>query len=93
MYKIKEQINLIMADFDFHKSQAIMEVVFQRAGKKRMDVPSISELKDIAKKCLLKANEKNSTFEFGMFEAIKINGTLELRLVPEKSNPLSSLFR
>jgi hypothetical protein len=94
--KKKEQIKLVLDEFDFKKVQSVMNFLnwkwkFENGSR----VPSYQELEHNAKLQLEKvadANEENAIFELGGFEASKQDGVLQLRFILESSNPLGSLL-
>jgi len=93
----KEQIKLIMNDFDFKKIHSTMKFLnwkwsYENGEKK---VPTVSDLISVAEFCLNKvanSTDDSTTFNVGGFEADKKDNMLELRFILEKVNPLSSLF-
>lgn len=92
----KEQIKLVLDEFDFKKLHLAMSAVnwkwkFENGSR----VPTYQELEHNAKLQLEKvadSKEENITFELGGFEASKQDGILQLRFIFESSNPLGSLL-
>jgi hypothetical protein len=95
--KKKEQIKIVLDEFDFKKIHLAMSAV---NWKWRFDngsrVPSYQELEHNAKLQLEKVadcKEESAVIELGGFEASKHNGILQLRFIFESSNPLGSLLK
>lgn len=91
-----EQIKVILEDFDFKKVHSTMTFLnWEWKFENGRRVPSYQELEHNAKMQLRKAWESKENYEcvsLGGFEAVKMDGVLELRFVLEISNPLSKLF-
>lgn len=95
--KYKEQIKHIMADCDFKRIHSVMSFLGWKwaysNGEKK--VPPVADLMSIAEDCLNKvatSEENSATCSVGGFEAEKIEGTLELRFILDRVNPLSHLL-
>jgi len=93
----REQIKIIMSDFDFKKVHLAMKALdwkwtYENEKKK---VPPVEDLISIAEHCLnnlANSKNRNATLNIGGFEAEKAEGILELRFILEKVNPLSHIF-
>lgn len=95
--KYKEQIKIILTDFDFKKIHSVMTFLNMKWDYKNEDskVPSITDLKSLSEYCLnqvANSDDKSAIFSAGGFEAEKIENTLELRFVLDRVNPLSYLL-
>lgn len=98
--KLKEQKEIILKDFDFDKVEKVMTAL----GWKWIDggahsnleyQPNIVDLKRVAEHCIdsvIANDQDDDVCSVGGFEAIKLNGMLELRFVIDKANPLESLM-
>jgi hypothetical protein len=98
--KLKEQKEIILKDFDFCKVEKVMTALDWKwvMGGIPGNIeyrPNISQLKNVANTCLdlvIESDQNEDTCSMGGFEAIKLNGMLELRFVIDKANPLESLM-
>lgn len=93
----QEQIKHIMNDFDFAKVHSVMKFLDWKwsydTGEKK--TPNIDDLKSIAEHCLTQVSnseDESAVCSAGGFEAEQIQGTLELRFILDKVNPLSTLL-
>lgn len=94
---MNEQIKLIIEECDFkmiHKLMKVMNITWKFHNKPE-SVPTVEDI--IAKAQILLEDVKNSSDEedvisFSGLEAHKLNGVLELRFVPVRSNPLGNFF-
>lgn len=94
---LKEQIEMIMEDFNFKEVHDIMKLVNWKwkTSKAPASVPPIEDLKSIALKCLTQAanlEDKYSNFSIGPFEAERTENILELKFVLQRANPLGHLL-
>lgn len=97
MKKMLEQKEIILADFDFKKvERAMKSLSWEWIDENQMKYsPTIDDLTKVANFCLEKvilSKEKEDTYSMGGFEALKIDGVIELRFIIEKNNTLSHLF-
>ena len=97
MRKLIEQKGIILNDFDFKKVQRVMKALkWQWVGKDGVKyTPTEDDLSIVAGFCLnqvIKSKGDEDMCCIGGFEALKINGVLELRFVVEKANPLSKIL-
>lgn len=97
MRKLIEQKKIILNDFDFKKVERVMKALsWHWIGKDGVKyIPNESQLLTVAQFCLgqvIKSNTHEDMCSIGGFEALRINGVLELRFVIEKANPLSKLL-
>jgi vacuolar-type H+-ATPase subunit E/Vma4 len=97
MRKLIEQKEMILSDFDFKKVQRVMKALkWQWVGKDGVKyTPNEDDLSIVAGFCLsqvIKSKGSEDMCCIGGFEALRINGVLELRFVIEKNNTLSQLF-
>ena len=97
MRKLIEQRDIILKDFDFKRVERVMKSLnwewVDKDGIKY--TPSENDLKVAASLCLnqvIKSKEDEDTCCIGGFEALRINGVLELRFIVEKANPLSNIL-
>jgi hypothetical protein len=98
--KLKEQKEIILKDFDFCKVEKVMTALDWKwvDGGAHNDLeyqPKIVDLKRVAELCIdsvIANDEDEDVYSLGGFEAIKLNGMLELRFVIDKANPLESLM-
>lgn len=95
--KNKEQIKYILADFNFKRINSVMTFLDWKWNfdNKEIKVPDIKDLISIATHCLNEvsnSNDNSALCTMGGFEAEKIEGTLELRFILERVNPLSSIL-
>jgi len=94
--KYKEQIKCIMQDFNFvglNKAMTAMNIGWSYESGNQ--IPSVSDLKSIAERCLNNAaysKNESSEYAIGGFEATKINNVLELRFVIERVSTLKFLL-
>lgn len=94
--KDKEQIEILLEDFNFENVQTILTVL-KRPWKQGSDIPkipSIEEIKNMAEHCLLQvanSSDPSAYYEIYGLEAEKIEGAFELRFVPERVNTLKPL--
>lgn len=99
--KLKEQKEIILKDFNFDKVEKVMTALDWKwvMGGIPGNIeyrPNILQLKNVANICLdsvIDTDQDEDICSMGGFEAIKINGMLELRFVIDKANPLESLMR
>ena len=97
MKKMLEQKEIILADFDFKKVERAMKSLgWEWIDENQMKYsPTVNDLMKVANLCLDKViqnQDKEDVYCIGGFEALKINGVLELRFIIEKNNTLSHLF-
>lgn len=97
MIKLIEQRDIILSDFDFKKvKKAMTSLDWNWIDENQMKYsPTIEDIVKVAEFCLdnvIKSKDKEDTYCAGGFEALKINGVLELRFVIEKNNTLSKIL-
>lgn len=97
MRKLIEQKEMILSDFDFKRVQRVMKALkWQWVGKDGVKyMPNEDDLSIVAGFCLsqvITSKSEEDLCSIGGFEALKINGVLELRFVIEKANPLSKIL-
>ena len=95
--KNKVQIKHILADFNFKQIQSVMTFLGWKWNfdNKETRVPDVQELVSVATHCLNEvssSSDSSALCAMGGFEAEKIEGTLELRFILERVNPLSSIL-
>lgn len=97
--KLAEQKEVIINDFDFEKVEKVMKSLNWKwidggvPGNFEYQ-PKISDLKEVASMCLdkvINSNESEDSYSFGGFEALKVDGMLELRFLLDVSNPFTYL--
>lgn len=97
--KLTEQKEVILNDFNFEKVEKVMKAldwkwVDGNAHGNFEYQPKIDDLKRVASLCLdnvINNTDDEHSCSIGGFEALKTNGMLELRFVPEVSNPFTYL--
>lgn len=94
--KNKEQIKIVLEDFDFKKvHRAMTHEGLKWRFENGIRVPTLQELEHNAKLYLEKvasSKEEIAIFKLGGFCASKEGGILQLQFILEESNPLGSLF-
>jgi len=97
--KLIEQKEIVLSSFNFEK----VEIAMKSLDWKWIDggvpgnfeyQPEIDDLKQVASRCLdsvINNTDSESSCSFGGFEALKIDGMLELRFVLDVSNPFTYL--
>ena len=94
--KNKEQIKIILEDFDFKKvHKAMIAVDWKWKFQNGRRIPSYQELEHNAKITLEKvasSKEEVVVFKLGGFCASKENNILQLQFILEESNSLSYLL-
>jgi hypothetical protein len=95
--KNKEQIKHILADFNFKRIHSVMTFLDWKwnFNNKEIKVPEVKDLISIATHCLNEVSnseDSSALCTMGGFEAEKIEGTLELRFILERVNPLSPIL-
>lgn len=92
----KEQIKIVLEDFDFHKvHKAMTHLGIKWRFENGIRVPTYQELEHNSKLYLEKvasSKEEVATFKLGGLCASKEGGVLQLQFILEESNPLGSLF-
>jgi len=88
----EEQIELNLKCIDFDKIRSVMEHLgWTWNGEER--VPSKKELIVAAKACMENAcYSENGYSKNGGFETTIIEGTIEIKFILDRSNPLKQLF-
>lgn len=96
--KLREQVTMIMDQFDFEEVGKVMEFVnwpLRPTPSMPSFKPNVDYLKNLAMDCLNKAvdsEDESVSIECGPFEANKEGGLLELKFVVQKLNPLAALL-
>lgn len=89
------EINLKALDFDIiHKTLESLGVTWKDTNTNERRVPTKKEISVIARECMQKAFENDTTgiASMGGFEAEVINGVVEIKFVLTSANPLSKLL-
>jgi len=97
MKKLIEQRDIILNDFDFKKVKKVMTSLdWVWVDENQMKYhPTIDDLRKVAGFCLdnvIKSKDEEGIYCAGGFEALKINGVLELRFIVEMNNSLSKIL-
>lgn len=92
----EEQIQMNLKELNLNLIQKTMEFLnwtWKDSETGRRKVPSTKDLSVVAIECMKSAwNSDDKFFSRGGFEAEVIGGTLEIRFILTKANPLSKLL-
>ena len=99
--RTEEQIKFILEDFDFERVRKVMKALDWKYDREK-GIPTIKQLKSVARAALKNVSEERPIVSMGGFEAEMVSekdtGTgfgsvLELRFIIDRVNPLSEMLK